>query len=971
MVSTLLGTAADAVAKKTKPLNGAGWHQWQAWQDGQDVKGTGTATVFGGGDDSGDNSMGYWDNPIGPDVHGVSLPTGRVRATNGSPFPQVPKGTLVKVYNKRTGKSMTVPVIDEGPTMNDQADSGKNGGAMVDIASATAKALGMGDDANDPVDIRILGGSQYLQPGNFSMAKPDPNHVDPTDNATVAKMGSLLPNAISGKASVDTVRDLIPNVKSGALQGLLDRFDAHLDLADNTRKSNPALSKQEFANAQTLYSQMRQKLAQTSQPGPGQAPITPIPNATPGVIGNPTPIPNAVPGQTPQPTPAVAQNLNGALLAGGPAAVAQIQPTPQSGPAGGIMGLPGPSVLPSQANPAASQLSRPTQGSLTGSANSAEPASSQGLPLASVSGPTPTPQTQPASPAPNLPASAQPNSTTPDPSLLLSAHGDPNPVPPTTSITPEFGANLESYPEYKDYQAGQVDVNQKLQNLKDKIKAASTLKIPDTPSERGYTTQDFVKLGLSLVPGLLLGKHGGLAYASGALKGYQASHAQDKDTEDYRAYQQKQAQAQADVQSAQLDYQNASQNQQAISQRLQLHANLQHAATLASAHAKELGDVATGKAYHDLSVAKNSADAKAAGAELVRNGEDPQAISSLVSAMSNSFDAADNAKRGIADKKATVSQLSSMSQAWQRLKASEFQTGQITPERGQYLDLIGRQGILNSQGLLPPAQQWNALNPDQKNAYMDTFLPRSPVGQTVQEQGQPSLQGVRNAQASALSELTPERKKLIAAQINEVGSRIGLQQEQLKHVQQIVKNYDPEFQLKVAQVESVIQARKDAQDMKGLDQLRQAYEAKVKLNDGVMRSVRSKQPRDRAQWDKDAASEYDTAAAAKADAEMELYGSSAMPQVGIPATPGLIQKLGPRQIQPPALPGNGFAPVTPDVSQMQGPIGTGGPSQGGDHAPYGMGPVNHNKMKTVPHSAPKKAVKAKWKKGKDGVYVPG
>ena len=237
-----------------KILHGANWHKWLAWQDGPDIKGSGLGTVFGGGNDPLDNSAGYWDNPIGPQTHGVSLPTGRIMGTRGSPFPPVPKGTLVKVYNRRTGKSMTVPVVDEGPVMTDEADKGP-GHAMVDIAQATAKALGMDANSTDPVDIRILGGAQHLTPSQKFMAPADVTHVDPTDSPILAQIGQ----GMKLGANFDPIVKMAGQLKSGAVQDLLPQLAAHLDTAQNTAKVNPEESRRELRMAKSIYQRIMQR----------------------------------------------------------------------------------------------------------------------------------------------------------------------------------------------------------------------------------------------------------------------------------------------------------------------------------------------------------------------------------------------------------------------------------------------------------------------------------------------------------------------------------------------------------------------------------------------------------------------------------------------------------------------------------------------------------------------------------------
>jgi hypothetical protein len=234
-------------------LLGAGWHRWKAWIEGDDIKAEGIGTVFGGGDDDEDNSVGFWDNPVGPHTPGVSLPTGRILGTRGSPFPPVPQNTLVKVYNPRNGKSVEAPVVDEGPTVTDQGDTGHNGGAMIDLAFATAKFLGISSDSCQPVEIRILGGAKYVTAAQIHTSAPDPHNVDPSDAALLAEISVGLHKMSKPPYDMDAVRDLIMKLKSGCIQDLLVTLDAHLDLAENAGDSEnnqgKVVAEREFKSA--------------------------------------------------------------------------------------------------------------------------------------------------------------------------------------------------------------------------------------------------------------------------------------------------------------------------------------------------------------------------------------------------------------------------------------------------------------------------------------------------------------------------------------------------------------------------------------------------------------------------------------------------------------------------------------------------------------------------------------------------
>ncbi len=91
---------------------------------------------------------------------GCALPRGLCAATAGSPFVGVPDFAQVRVYCPQTRRTITVVVIDEGPSYEAKAGTGVKGSAMIDLTHAAAKALGLGEDENAPVKIRILGGTE-------------------------------------------------------------------------------------------------------------------------------------------------------------------------------------------------------------------------------------------------------------------------------------------------------------------------------------------------------------------------------------------------------------------------------------------------------------------------------------------------------------------------------------------------------------------------------------------------------------------------------------------------------------------------------------------------------------------------------------------------------------------------------------------------------------------------------------------
>jgi len=97
-----------------------------------------------------------------PGLIACSLPRGYCSVTEGSPFEGVPDFTVVKIYYAKTGKLVYAPVIDEGPSWEAMAGTGKPGSAMIDLTPAAWEALGGQPNTNDTLDIRVLKGSHEL-----------------------------------------------------------------------------------------------------------------------------------------------------------------------------------------------------------------------------------------------------------------------------------------------------------------------------------------------------------------------------------------------------------------------------------------------------------------------------------------------------------------------------------------------------------------------------------------------------------------------------------------------------------------------------------------------------------------------------------------------------------------------------------------------------------------------------------------
>lgn len=121
-------------------------------------------TRFGGADDSqdGGTTASGISTANHPELLGCSLPFRQVvrgkpfGPTLGSPIPHLPYLiTHVTITSHKTGKSITVPLLDIGPS------KGTNHG--IDMTNATVKALGLAlSDGVYEVDFEILGGAHYV-----------------------------------------------------------------------------------------------------------------------------------------------------------------------------------------------------------------------------------------------------------------------------------------------------------------------------------------------------------------------------------------------------------------------------------------------------------------------------------------------------------------------------------------------------------------------------------------------------------------------------------------------------------------------------------------------------------------------------------------------------------------------------------------------------------------------------------------
>jgi hypothetical protein len=148
-------------------LAGNGSYTFQVIVEGQDlVVRDVRATWFGGKDDRSDNghtASGVLNNQEGPlTPRGCALPmSGRHDfLTEGSPLPKLPWGTTVRVFNRETGRTIVVPLIDSGPR---KPTLPPHTHAAIDLTQSAFAALG-GSKARGhmKVDYRVLGGVKHL-----------------------------------------------------------------------------------------------------------------------------------------------------------------------------------------------------------------------------------------------------------------------------------------------------------------------------------------------------------------------------------------------------------------------------------------------------------------------------------------------------------------------------------------------------------------------------------------------------------------------------------------------------------------------------------------------------------------------------------------------------------------------------------------------------------------------------------------
>ena len=173
-------------------------------------------TWFGGDDDPQDNGQtasgvvtkGH------PDLLGCSLPMDGFnhKSTNGSPIPRLPWKTHVEVTNRANGKTITVPLIDLGPSKFAQSK------AAIDLSQAAFLALGAKKSQGVfKADYRIIGGAKHV-PGAFISSVSlgtslisEPETINNTFAAFVASLGLRHFSAVELLVNTNKVRNGVSN----------------------------------------------------------------------------------------------------------------------------------------------------------------------------------------------------------------------------------------------------------------------------------------------------------------------------------------------------------------------------------------------------------------------------------------------------------------------------------------------------------------------------------------------------------------------------------------------------------------------------------------------------------------------------------------------------------------------------------------------------------------------------------------
>jgi hypothetical protein len=157
--SPAAAAAAVPAAHAMAAHAGGGWDFLDISEDGDDLGvSDAKATWFGGADDPDDNgeTASGLNTKDEPDYLGCALPMDGFHhpSTDGSPIPRQPWYTRVQVTNVDTGDTLTVKLIDLGPSKNTRAG--------LDLTQPAFTALGGDlDEGHFQVDYRITGGALH------------------------------------------------------------------------------------------------------------------------------------------------------------------------------------------------------------------------------------------------------------------------------------------------------------------------------------------------------------------------------------------------------------------------------------------------------------------------------------------------------------------------------------------------------------------------------------------------------------------------------------------------------------------------------------------------------------------------------------------------------------------------------------------------------------------------------------------
>jgi hypothetical protein len=146
------------------------------------------ATFFGGPTDHSSNGTTASGININenPQLRGCALPLPRSNLVPGTPFPNLPFQTNVRVKNHATQTELTIPLIDVGPA----ASTGKG----LDLTEAAFNGLGAASSLGViDVDFTVVGGARFVSnndPGSPSLVAPgDVGDVIPIPDVTTFNIG--------------------------------------------------------------------------------------------------------------------------------------------------------------------------------------------------------------------------------------------------------------------------------------------------------------------------------------------------------------------------------------------------------------------------------------------------------------------------------------------------------------------------------------------------------------------------------------------------------------------------------------------------------------------------------------------------------------------------------------------------------------------------------------------------------------